>query len=292
MSSLIEPLSSGAGLWVGLTLLVLLGLAVGAVVTWSWLDRRTTERAAAERSAAAAGNPAVRRRLREALANAEALDNEADQLRTELRRLQQQLGQQQRERDALIGRAASVARRDREELIRLQDEVEELRRIGAEKARLIRCALGPSEAERRGDRLQAALSALTGALDHAKRAHAVAEARAIALRDRLRTVERALAAVTTATGAAAAAAPRATTPAAAAAAAAAPAAAAAAPAAAAPAAAPIVSPATPAGAPAPHQPAAPDAAADEIPVEIPVGFTPLPSAGLRPTYSENRPSST
>ena len=96
---------------------------------------------------------------------------------------------------------AEAADRDREELVRLQEELEGERRIGAEKARLLRA----TEAERhRGeltlrrtvtllrrvrsdrDRQRAAVSALRAALLHAKRGLASAEQRLLRLRDRMR----------------------------------------------------------------------------------------------------------
>lgn len=109
-------------------------------------------------------------------------------------RLRRRIADLERERSALVARAVAVADRDREELIGLQEELDEERRMGVEKARLIRSAEAALDHHRRAsDRLQArsqrlgvSLAALEAALKHAKRGQARSEAHCATLRERLR----------------------------------------------------------------------------------------------------------
>lgn len=190
------------------------------------------------------------------------LQSHADRLERDNRYLEQALALRGRDLDVLTARMAEAAARDREELVRLQDELEGDHRLGREKARLIRsleAALARAHLDFRQsaserERQRVSVSALQAALNHAKRAQASTESRLAQLREQLR-----------------------------------------------------------------QQVAAPGSSAQgqhiveriieipvetivyrdrevsvEVPIEVPVGFTVLetpPSAGLRPRYSENRPTS-
>ena len=191
-------------------------------------------------------------------------------LEQENRYLEQALAHRGADIQLLTARMNEAAARDREELVHLQDELEAERRIGFEKARLIRtfeAALQHAEgrlleAQASRERQRVSTAALQAALAHAKRALASADERLARLREQLRTQ-----AVPAAGGAGAAG----------------------------------------GGEPAERIveriveiPVETIVYRDrevpvEVPIEVPVGFTALPApaaSGLRARYSENRPSST
>ena len=191
-------------------------------------------------------------------------------LEQENRYLEQALAHRGADIQLLTARMNEAAARDRQELVHLQDELEAERRIGFEKARLIRtldAALQRAEArllqaQASRERQRVSTVALQAALAHAKRALASADERLARLREQLR---------------------RQSTP--------------------------SVGVAGTAGGEAPVEriveriveiPVETIVYRDrevpvEVPIEVPVGFTALPTpgaSGLRARYSENRPSST
>jgi hypothetical protein len=127
-------------------------------------------------------------------ARIEDLRSYAERLERENRLLEQALALRGRDIDVLTARMAEAAARDREELVRLQDELEGDHRLGREKARLIRSleaelarahlAFRQSASER--ERQRVSMSALQAALNHAKRAQASTEGRLAQLREQLR----------------------------------------------------------------------------------------------------------
>jgi hypothetical protein len=184
-------------------------------------------------------------------------------LEQENRYLEQALAHRSADIDALTARMSEAAARDREELVRLQEELEADQRIGVEKARLIRvleASLQRAESRRQRitcdrERQRVSVAALQAALRHAKRAQASTEGRLVRLREQLRLQ----------------AAPQATQP---------------------PAPERVVERIV-------EVPVETIVYRDrevpvEVPIEVPVGFTALapPAAGgLKPRYSENRPNS-
>jgi hypothetical protein len=197
-------------------------------------------------------------------AHLQEIQERVEQLTQENRYLEQALAHRARDIELLSARMAEAAARDREELVRLQDELEADHRIGVEKARLIRSLESAVHRERawfyqtagNSERQRVSMSALQAALSHAKRAQASTEGRLARLREQLR--ERVAA-----------------------------------------------NEPQPAGAERVVEriveiPVETIVYRDreipvEVPIEVPVGFTPLPTApapsGLRPKYSEKRPSS-
>jgi hypothetical protein len=196
-------------------------------------------------------------------------------LEQENRYLEQALAHRGADIQLLTARMNEAAARDREELVHLQDELEAERRIGHEKARLIRVL--EASLQRADSRLQNAqagherqrvsMVALQAALAHAKRALASTDGRLARLREQLR-----MQAATASPGSDHATGEG-------------------------------------AGAGTPVEriveriveiPVETIVYRDrevpvEVPIEVPVGFTVLPTpgaSGLRPRYSENRPSST
>ncbi len=122
------------------------------------------------------------------------LREHVDQLAQQNRCLEQALAHRARDIELLSARMAEGAARDREELVRLQDELEADQRTGVEKARLIRSLEADVHRERawfyqaagHRERQRVSLSALQAALSHAKRAQASSEARLARLREQLR----------------------------------------------------------------------------------------------------------
>jgi len=166
-----------------------------------------------------------------------------ERLEQENRYLEQALAHRGADIQMLTARMGEAAARDREELVRLQEELEAEHRIGFEKARLIRSLEAAShraearlqEVEANRERQRVSVAALQAALAHAKRAQASTERRLARLREQLRIVE------------------------------------------------------------VPVERIVYREVPVEVPIEVPVGFTVLPTpaaGGLRPRYSENRPSST
>jgi hypothetical protein len=191
-------------------------------------------------------------------------------LEQENRYLEQALAHRGADIQLLTARMNEAATRDREELVHLQDELEAERRIGFEKARLIRVLEAELqraegrllEAQASRERQRVSIAALQAALAHAKRALASADERLARMREQLRTQ-----------------------------------------------AAPAAAGAGTAGDAVPAEriveriveiPVETIVYRDrevpvEVPIEVPVGFSALPTPagnGLRARYSENSPSST
>lgn len=141
-------------------------------------DRRPTDLAETEAS--------WRTRLLDAQEHAELLDQENQHLESVLQ-------ERDKEVASLTARMSGAAARDREELVRLQEELESDHRAGLEKARLIRSAEAAShraQSEFRQtrfnrERQRVSLCALQAALTHAKRAQASTDERLARLREQL-----------------------------------------------------------------------------------------------------------
>jgi hypothetical protein len=137
---------------------------------------------------------AARRRFKAQRTRLRDLKDQMRQLDEENRRLERALAQRDEEMNLLIARMGEATARDREELVHLQEELESDHRTGAEKARLIRAseaALHRARAANRRaltdrERQRASLAALQAALTHAKRAQASMEARLSDTREMLR----------------------------------------------------------------------------------------------------------
>ncbi len=120
-----------------------------------------------------------------------------ERLEQENRYLEQALAHRGADIQMLTARMGEAAARDREELVRLQEELEAEHRIGFEKARLIRSLEAASrraearlqEVEANRERQRVSVAALQAALAHAKRAQASTERRLARLREQLRIVE-------------------------------------------------------------------------------------------------------
>jgi hypothetical protein len=248
-----EPLAV-VGAWPSgqVLLLVLAAGCLAAIVIQTLVARKRRQAMQMAEAERAAG----RSRLRE-------LQAQLARRKQENQCLQQALARRSLEVELLTARMAEAASRDREELVRLQEELESDHRIGLEKARLLRSLEASLQHVQRQvhhgsadrERQRVGLSALQAALSHAKRAQASTEGRLAQLREQLRAQ-------------AVAGAPR----------------------------------------------IAPDERVVErivevavetivyrevpveVPIEVPVGFStfaaPPSASGLRPRYSENRPSST
>jgi hypothetical protein len=202
-----------------------------------------------------------------------------ERLEQENRYLEQALAHRGADIQLLTARMGEAAARDRQELVHLQEELEAEHRMGFEKARLIRSLEAASrraearlqEVEAARERQRVSVAALQAALAHAKRAQASTERRLARLREQLRVP------------------------------------------------APMATPADGADGADAVQPTGATSAIEpteriverivevpverivyrevpvEVPIEVPVGFTVLPTpaaGGLRPRYSEKRPSST
>jgi hypothetical protein len=200
-------------------------------------------------------------------------------LEQENRYLEQALAHRGADIQLLTARMGEAAARDREELVHLQDELEAEHRIGVEKARLIRSLDAASrraearmqEVEAARERQRVSVAALQAALAHAKRAQASTERRLAGLREQLRVPAPMAARATGAdvadvadtTGATSATEPTER----------------------------IVERIVE----VPVERIVYREVPVEVPIEVPVGFTVLPTpaaGGLRPRYSEKRPSST
>ena len=137
---------------------------------------------------------AARRRFKAQRTAFRGMKERIRQLDEENRRLEQALAQREKDMDLLSARMGEATARDREELVRLQEELESDHRIGAEKARLIRAseaALQQAGAANRRtlterERQRVSVAALQAALTHAKRAQASMEARLSDTREMLR----------------------------------------------------------------------------------------------------------
>lgn len=182
----------------GEMLLALLAVLLAALLGFvaGWLAGRRAHRRRLERLRAARREEAAAWRDRLA-----QVEDQAERLAEQNARLEDALQARRDEAAGLAAAMADAAARDREELIRLQEELEGDRRIGQEKARLLRVY----EAERHRatltlrrtmsllrrvrldrDRQRAAVSALQAALLHAKRGLASAEERLLRLRNRMK----------------------------------------------------------------------------------------------------------
>lgn len=179
MEALRAQLESGFAWLVG-PVLPLLALAAGYLAA-RFIHLRTARHTAKARQAG------WRNRLRD-------MDERMRLLGAENLRLEQALVQRQQEVVLLTARMGEAAARDREELVRLQEELEADQRIAAEKARLIRSAEAAlqhaHEAYSRTltdrARQRVSQSALQAALAHAKRAQASTEVRLNSTRELLR----------------------------------------------------------------------------------------------------------
>jgi hypothetical protein len=165
--------------WVAASVPPLLALVAG------YLAARWVHAGRARRLLKAARS-AWRARLRKAKAHVHRLEQEN-------LRLEEALREREEEVATLTAHMAEAAARDREELVRLQEELESDHRIGQEKARLIRSAeqalargqAAFRQAQVHRERQRVSLSALLAALSHAKRAQASTEDRLGRLREQL-----------------------------------------------------------------------------------------------------------
>lgn len=166
--------------WLAGPLAPLLALVAGYLAARFIHARTARRRVKSERSA-------WRTRMRDVKQHARLLEQEN-------LRLEETVQDREGELAMMTAHMAEAAARDREELVRLQGELEADHRIGQEKARLIRAgevALARAQAVFRQtqvhrERQRVSLSALQAALSHAKRAQASTEDRLGRLREQLR----------------------------------------------------------------------------------------------------------
>lgn len=166
--------------WLAGSLVPLLALLAGCLAGWALHARAARKRIRSLRTG-------WRSRLRDSEMQVQALEDANSSLEESL---------QAREIDlaGMAARMAEAASRDRDELVRLQEELESELRIGQEKARLIRSAEAAQalaqaalrQARIQRERQRASLSALQAALSHAKRAQARTEDLLGRLREQLR----------------------------------------------------------------------------------------------------------